>query len=196
MQLHNTLNNRLTEDVPDGPSMPARPWSAAEPRWNADRMFSRFAVSNVYIWFIQTEFCSKQRNWEGLAAGRKHLHHGQLLPGSTESTDEDARPTKTCWSEGASPGRWEMQRRKTTLLPHIMSRPPPPTTTAMPDPATPLIQAIRSELRRFQRSQNTGVTIVTDPDLLDKESKAWNCRHLRCEAQCVHHLNINIVLSM
>ena len=70
---------------------PARPWSATEPRWNADRMFS-----------------SKQRNWEGLAAGRKHLHHGQLLPGSgsTESTDEDgAGPgrTKTCWSEGASP---------------------------------------------------------------------------------------------
>ena len=42
----------------------------------------------------------------------------------------------------------------------------------MPDPATPLIQAIRSELRIFQRSQNSGVTIVTDPDLLDKESKA------------------------
>ena len=45
MQLHDTLNHRLTEDMPDGPSMPARPWSAAEPRWNADRMFSRFAVS-------------------------------------------------------------------------------------------------------------------------------------------------------
>ena len=116
--------------MPDGPSMPARPWSAAEPRWNADRMFSRFAVSNVCTWFIQTKFCSKQRNWEGLAAGRKHLHHGQLLPGSTESTDEDARPTKTCWSEGASPGRWEMQSWKTTLLPHIISCPgllhPPP----------------------------------------------------------------------
>ena len=71
---------------------PARPWSATEPRWNADRMFS-----------------SKQRNWEGLAAGRKHLHHGHLLPGSTESTDEDqAGPrAKTCWSEGASPGRSE-----------------------------------------------------------------------------------------
>ena len=69
---------------------PARPWSATEPRWSADRMFS-----------------SKQRNWEGLAAGRRHLHHGQLLPGSTESTDEDqAGPrAKTCWSEGASPGR-------------------------------------------------------------------------------------------
>ena len=44
---------------------------------------------------------------EGLAAGRKHLHHGQLLPGSTESTDEDNMPRKTCWSEGASPGRSE-----------------------------------------------------------------------------------------
>ena len=76
---------RLTEET-DG--VPARPWSAAEPRWNADRMFT-----------------SKQKNWEGLAAGRKHLHHGQLLPGSTESTDEDNAPRKTCWSEGASPGR-------------------------------------------------------------------------------------------
>ena len=120
---------------------PVRPWSATEPRWNADRMFS-----------------SKQRNWEGLAAGRKHLHHGHLLPGSTESTDEDlAGPrAKTCWSEGASPGR----------------PPPPATTTNTADPAAPLIQAIRSELRRFQRSQNSGVTIVTDPDLVDKESKA------------------------
>ena len=76
---------RVTEET-DG--VPARPWSAAEPRWNADRMFT-----------------SKQKNWEGLAAGRKHLHHGQLLPGSTESTDEDNAPRKTCWSEGASPGR-------------------------------------------------------------------------------------------
>merc|ERR1719320_1403395 len=57
----------------------------------------------------------------------------------------------TCWSEGASPGR------------------PPSTIT---DPATPLIQAIRSELQRFQRRQNTGVTIVSDPDLLDNESRA------------------------
>ena len=113
---------------------PPRPWSATEPRWSADRMFS-----------------TKQRNWEGLAAGRKHLHHGQLLPGSTESTDEDqAGPRKTCWSEGASP-----------------DRPPPPA-----DPATPLIAAIRSELSRFQRSHNSGLTIVTDPDLLDRESKA------------------------
>ena len=115
-------------------SLKVRPWSATEPRWSADRMFS-----------------SKQRNWEGLAAGRKHLHHGHLLPGSTESTDEDGSgPRKTCWSEGASPGR-----------------PPPPA-----DPATPLIQAIRSELSRFQRSQNSGLTIVTDPDILNNESKA------------------------
>ena len=69
-------------------NIPDRPWSAQEPRWHADRMFS-----------------TKQKNWEGLAKGRKHLHHGQLLPGSTES-DEEQRPKKiTCWSEGASPGR-------------------------------------------------------------------------------------------
>lgn len=55
----------------------------------------------------------------------------------------------------------------------LLLRPPPPTTTTNTvDPAAPLIQAIRSELRRFQRSQNSGVTIVTDPDLVDKESKA------------------------
>ena len=80
--------SRVRDEVDTG--APARPWSATEPRWSADRMFS-----------------SKQRNWEGLAAGRRHLHHGQLLPGSTESTDEDqAGPrAKTCWSEGASPGR-------------------------------------------------------------------------------------------
>ena len=46
---------------------------------------------------------------------------------------------------------------------------PPSTIT---DPATPLIQAIRSELQRFQRRQNTGVTIVSDPDLIDSESRA------------------------
>jgi len=115
-------------------NIPERPWSAQEPRWHADRMFN-----------------TKQKNWEGLSKGRKHLHHGKLLPGSTES-DEEQRPKKiTCWSEGASPGR------------------PPSTIT---DPATPLIQAIRSELQRFQRRQNTGVTIVSDPDLIDSESRA------------------------
>jgi len=98
-------------------------------------------------------FSSKQRNWEGLAKGRRHLHHGQLLPGSTESEEEGgSRPAKTCWSEGASPA----------------TKPPMVDT----DPATPLIQAIRSELQRFQRRQTTGVTIVTDPDMLDAESKA------------------------
>ena len=38
---------RLTTDEVDR-GVPARPWSAAEPRWSADRMFS-----------------SKQKNWEG-----------------------------------------------------------------------------------------------------------------------------------
>ena len=38
---------RLTTDEIDQ-RVPARPWSAAEPRWSADRMFS-----------------SKQKNWEG-----------------------------------------------------------------------------------------------------------------------------------
>ena len=50
-------------------------------------------------------------------------------------------------------------------------RPPPPTSMGQ-DPATPLIQAIRSELKRFQRSQNSGVTIVNEPDIMDRESKA------------------------
>ena len=159
---------RLTTDEIDR-GVPARPWSAAEPRWSADRMFS-----------------SKQKNWEGevtrrfialitprhkgLAAGRKHLHHGQLLPGSTESTDEDNMPRKTCWSEGASPGRSLSSFVESFITVKISVRPPLPASMA--DPATPLIQAIRSELRRFQRSQNSGVTIVTDPDLLNKESMA------------------------
>lgn len=116
---------------------PKRPWSATEPRWSADRMFS-----------------SKQRNWEGLAQGRRHLHHGQLLPGSTESEEEaSSRPAKTCWSEGASPA---------------VAKPPAVET----DPATPLIQAIRSELQRFQRRQTSGVTIVSESDLIENESRA------------------------
>ena len=143
---------------------PVRPWSATEPRWSKERMFS-----------------SKQRNWEGLAAGRKHLHHGQLLPGSTESTDEDQvglGRTKTCWSEGASPGRSvdPPLSQLASGVRGLVFRPPPPPAAAAgsstADPAAPLIQAIRSELRRFQRSQNSGVTIVTDPDLMDRESKA------------------------
>ena len=33
-------------------------------------------------------FHMRQRHWEGLIAGKKSLHHGQLLPGSSTS-DED-----------------------------------------------------------------------------------------------------------
>ena len=33
-------------------------------------------------------FAMRQRHWEGLIAGKKSLHRGQLLPGSSTS-DED-----------------------------------------------------------------------------------------------------------
>merc|ERR1712080_135365 len=98
-------------------------------------------------------FDTKQRNWEGLIKGRKHLHHGQLLPGSTESEEEaKASPDTRCWSEGASPDRKDQF-----------------------DPATPLIQAIRTELQRFQPSSqpnNMGITIDNDPEILPRESQA------------------------
>ena len=58
----------------------------------------------------ETLFNMRQRHWEGLIAGKKTLHHGKLLPGSSTS-DEDGQPGKsstikpppTCWSEVSSP---------------------------------------------------------------------------------------------
>ncbi|XP_023333903.1 uncharacterized protein LOC111705549 [Eurytemora carolleeae] len=110
--------------------VPSRPWSATEPRWNADRMFH-----------------VKKKGWEGLARGKKNLHHGQLLPGSTESEGEGPpRGRVACWSEGNSPRRCEDEVAE--------------------EPA-PLIKAIRSELQRFQRrtpGSNTGILIFNEPD--------------------------------
>ena len=55
----------------------------------------------------ETLFNMRQRHWEGLIAGKKTLHHGKLLPGSSTS-DEDGgkstiKPPPTCWSEVSSP---------------------------------------------------------------------------------------------
>lgn len=51
---HVLRRDRVAAQVEDEETVgPARPWSAQEPRWRADRLFS-----------------TKQRNWEGLARGR------------------------------------------------------------------------------------------------------------------------------
>ena len=69
-----------------------RPWSAHESRLQADPIFHM-----------------RKRHWEGLVAGKKKLHRGQLLPGSTSSTgtSEDEtkgkQPLPICWSECSSP---------------------------------------------------------------------------------------------
>ncbi len=47
-----------------------RPWSAHESRLQADPIFAM-----------------RRRHWEGLVAGKKRLHRGQLLPGSTSEEE-------------------------------------------------------------------------------------------------------------
>ena len=56
----------------------------------------------------ETLFNMRQRHWEGLIAGKKTLHHGKLLPGSSTSDEDGAgkstiKPPPTCWSEVSSP---------------------------------------------------------------------------------------------
>lgn len=82
----------------------ARPWSAHESRLQADPIFHM-----------------RQRHWEGLAAGKKRLHRGQLLPGSTSEEElkdqlgaRRRQPPQTCWSECTSP-RKQVKRKKNTV---------------------------------------------------------------------------------
>jgi len=45
------------------------------------------------------------------------------------------------------------------------------TVTAETSTPVPLIQAIKEELQKFHRAPNlTGISIINDPDLLQKES--------------------------
>ena len=137
-----------------GKNRRTRPWSAHESRISADPVFHM-----------------RQRHWEGLIAGKKHLHRGQLLPGSTSSEEDQSSgisglpPPPTCWSECSSPRKQvrisELPRRRKVLADQRPNSNP-----------VPLIQAIKDELQKFhQRAPNlTGISIINDPELLQKES--------------------------
>jgi hypothetical protein len=137
----------------------SRPWSAHESRLQADPIFSM-----------------RRRHWEGLIAGKKTLHHGKLLPGSTSEEElrqelERARPkAATCWSECTSP------RKQVRLVePQSSSLDEDDEDKPDRDPTAPIIQAIREELQKFHRPRSpnlTGISIISDPDLLNKESEA------------------------
>ncbi len=123
-----------------------RPWSAHESRLQADPIFHM-----------------RKKHWEGLIAGKKRLHRGQLLPGSTSSTatseDESKRPPPTCWSECSSP-------RKQVRIEQ------PEVVGGAQDVATPLIKAIKEELQKFQRPKSpnlAGISIINDPELLQQD---------------------------
>ena len=133
-----------------GKNRRTRPWSAHESRISADPVFHM-----------------RQRHWEGLIAGKKHLHRGQLLPGSTSSEEDQSSsssglpPPPTCWSECSSP-RKQVRISEAPLRRRVRADQPNPV---------PLIQAIKDELQRFHRAPNlTGISIINDPDLLQKES--------------------------
>ena len=115
-----------------------RPWSAHESRLQADPIFHM-----------------RKRHWEGLISGKKKLHRGQLLPGSTSEEEEKQMKPTNCWSECSSP-------RKQVRLEAT-----PPSGGA--EMATPLIKAIKEELQKFQRPKSpnlAGISIISDPDLL------------------------------
>ncbi len=73
---------------------PNRPWSAHESRLNSDPVFHM-----------------RQRHWEGLVSGKKKLHRGQLLPGSTSEEELQNQLKKNCWSEGTSPSKKQVRKR-------------------------------------------------------------------------------------
>ncbi len=136
-----------------GKNRRTRPWSAHESRFSADPVFHM-----------------RQRHWEGLIAGKKHLHRGQLLPGSTSSEDDPSSsglpPPPTCWSECSSP-RKQVRISELPLRRKVF----PGSNSSDPQNPVPLIQAIKDELQRFHRAPNlTGISIINDPDLLQKES--------------------------
>ena len=130
-----------------------RPWSAHESRLQADPIFHM-----------------RKKHWEGLIAGKKRLHRGQLLPGSTssrssasEDESKNKRPPPTCWSECTSPHKQvRIQDQPTDAV----------LGAGAQDVATPLIKAIKEELQKFQRPKSpnlAGISIINDPDLLQQE---------------------------
>ena len=147
---------------PTARSCNSRPWSAHESRLQADPIFSM-----------------RQRHWEGLIAGKKQLHRGQLLPGST-SEDElkealglkkrQSKPAaQSCWSECTSP------RKQVRIQEPLPGRDDPSGSGSGGDPTGPIIQAIKDELQKFHRPRSpnlTGISIINDPELLHRESEA------------------------
>eukprot|EP00095_Tigriopus_kingsejongensis_P009409 maker-scaffold143_size313727-snap-gene-1.22 protein:Tk09409 transcript:maker-scaffold143_size313727-snap-gene-1.22-mRNA-1 annotation:"PREDICTED: uncharacterized protein LOC100142575" len=139
-----------------------RPWSATESRLQADPVFHM-----------------RQRHWEGLIAGKKSLHRGQLLPGSTSEEEvqyqlelRKRRQPQACWSEGTSPKK---QVSFSTDPPAMKESTPDASDESKDDNSVPIIQAIKDELQKFQRPKSpnlTGITIINDPNLLYKESDA------------------------
>ena len=158
-----------------------RPWSASESRLQA----------------ADPVFHMRQRHWEGLAAGTKKLHRGQLLPGSTSEEEVQARleerklrrqsagvkQSASCWSEGTSPARKSVSF--STEAPRIKE----PSSAEdfdldeerlgardLLEPAgEPIVKAIKDELQKFQRPKSpnlAGITIINDPNLAKKESDA------------------------
>ena len=91
------------------------------------------------------------------------LLRGQLLPGSTSEEEEKQKKAPTCWSECSSP-------RKQVRL----DTSPPTEMGGAQEVATPLIKAIKDELQKFQRPKSpnlAGISIISDPDLLQRETK-------------------------
>ncbi len=141
--------------LPDARATTHRPWSAHESRLQADPIFSM-----------------RKRHWERLCQGKKTLHHGQLLPGSTSEEELKehfkTRPynktgpstttaaTTVCWSECASP-----RKQVRIQEPEVTRTHSPPA----PEPTEPIIQAIHEELQRFKRQPPNllaPVSVITD----------------------------------
>eukprot|EP00094_Tigriopus_californicus_P009459 TCALIF_09122-PA protein Name:"Protein of unknown function" AED:0.06 eAED:0.04 QI:0/0.6/0.33/0.83/0.8/0.66/6/74/974 len=141
-----------------------RPWSATESRLQADPVFNM-----------------RQRHWEDLISGKKKLHRGQLLPGSTSEEEvqyqlelRKRRQPQSCWSEGTSPKK---QVSFCVEPPNVKDQTPDGSDEGKEEsnPGGLIIQAIRDELQKFQRPKSpnlTGISIISDPNLLNKESDA------------------------
>lgn len=141
-----------------------RPWSATESRLQADPVFHM-----------------RQRHWEDLISGKKKLHRGQLLPGSTSEEEvqyqlelRKKRQPQSCWSEGTSPKK---QVSFCVEPPNVKEQTPEGSDEGKDEsnPGGLIIQAIRDELQKFQRPKSpnlTGISIISDPNLLNKETDA------------------------
>lgn len=151
-------------------SAQSRPWSAHESRLQADPIFHM-----------------RQRHWEGLISGKKRLHRGQLLPGSTSEEEikdqlrkgarskTQPKQPQTCWSECTSPRKQVRISVPPVTSERTASDRGSTESGSGGDPTGPIIQAIRDELQKFHRPKSpnlSGISIINDPDLLKKESDA------------------------